>query len=157
MLYTNGLAVIPTSLIGWSSGEMGRLKTVEWTTMAVFWLLPSCVVGTGISWAGFKCQSCITATAYTVVGVVNKMITVLCNVLIWDQHASGAGIASLLICLVGGALYQQAPLRPASVDGPCDSPRHSKSAGSEDDEVEVSEAVPLTGGGGGPNSVVVRA
>ena len=48
-------------------------------------------------------------------GVLNKMLTVLVNTLMWDQHASAAGIASLLVCLAGGALYQQAPLRS---DGP---------------------------------------
>ena len=42
---------------------------------------------------------------------VNKMLTVLLNVLIWDAHASAVGIASLVVCVLGGALYQQAPLR----------------------------------------------
>lgn len=51
------------------------------------------------------------------VGVVNKMLTVLVNVLIWDQHASAKGIFALLICLGGGALYQQAPLRPPPPGG----------------------------------------
>mmetsp|Transcript_44173 Transcript_44173/g.147319 ORF Transcript_44173/g.147319 Transcript_44173/m.147319 type:complete len:86 (+) Transcript_44173:1177-1434(+) len=41
------------------------------------------------------------------------MLTVTVNVLIWDKHASPYGIASLLLCLIGGSLYQQAPLRDA--------------------------------------------
>ena len=41
------------------------------------------------------------------------MATVLVNVLIWDQHASSLGIASLCVCLVGATLYQQSPLRHA--------------------------------------------
>jgi len=77
-------------------------------------LLLSCVAGVGISWAGFKCQQLITATAYTVVGVMNKLLTVLVNALIWDRHASPLGIAALCVCLGGGALYQQAPLRKPS-------------------------------------------
>ena len=36
----------------------------------------------GISWSGFWCQSLITATAYTVVGVTNKMLTVTSSRLI---------------------------------------------------------------------------
>lgn len=111
VLYTNGLSCVPTSGIGLISGEYGRLGGVVWTTHGAFWLAASCVVGTGISWAGFKCQSVITAAAYTVVGVVNKMLTVLLNVLIWDAHASAVGIASLVVCVLGGAFYQQAPLR----------------------------------------------
>ena len=39
------------------------------------------------------------------------MLTVLLNVLLWDAHASSRGIASLLVCVLGGAFYQQAPLR----------------------------------------------
>ena len=50
----------------------------------------------------------MTATAYTVVGVMNKMLTVTANALIWDKHASSAGIGSLLICLLAGSAYQQA-------------------------------------------------
>ena len=33
------------------------------------------------------------------------------NVLIWDKHASITGIGALCVCLLGGSLYQQAPLR----------------------------------------------
>ena len=29
----------------------------------------------------------MTATCYTVLGVANKMVTVLINLLIWDEHA----------------------------------------------------------------------
>ena len=75
----------------------------------------SCCVGLCISWAGFWCQSLITATAYSVVGVMNKMLTVFVNVLIWDKHASALGIGSLAICIAGGSLYQQAPLREPAV------------------------------------------
>merc|ERR1719247_2518418 len=133
VLYTNGLSCVPTSGIGLISGEYGRLGGVVWTTHGAFWLAVSCVVGTGISWAGFKCQSVITAAAYTVVGVVNKMLTVLLNVLIWDAHASAVGIGSLLICLGGGVLYQQAPLRPAYVAPlPTRSPEADDEAEAED-------------------------
>ena len=59
------------------------------------------------------------ATTYTVVGVMNKMLTVTVNVLIWDKHASASGIGALCVCLLGGSLYQQAPLKesPNSAEG----------------------------------------
>ena len=38
------------------------------------------------------------------------------NVLMWDAHATPTGIASLVVCLAGGCLYQQAPLRPPPED-----------------------------------------
>ena len=111
VLYTNALACVPTATIGWLSGDFATLRSVDWTVSAVCWLILSCVAGMGISWAGFKCQQIVTATAYTVVGVLNKLLTVLINVLIWDKHAPPLGIAALCVCLGGGALYQQAPLR----------------------------------------------
>lgn len=113
--YNNTLSMLPTLLFGLLGGEVDKLQAVEWTTRGLLWLAASCVVGLGISYAGFKCQSLISATSYTIIGVLNKMLTVLVNTLMWDQHASAAGIASLLVCLAGGALYQQAPLRS---DGP---------------------------------------
>lgn len=113
VLYTNSLAIAPTFAIGTIAGDFQALRngSIDWTVSAVVWLLLSCVAGVGISWAGFKCQQVITATAYTVVGVMNKLLTVLINVLIWDQHASPVGIAALCVCLAGGTLYQQSPLR----------------------------------------------
>ena len=109
------LSILPTLLVGVASGEFtrARLEAIELSPVGGSWLLLSCLVGIGISWSGFWCQSLITATAYTVVGVTNKMLTVTVNVLIWDKHASPYGIASLLLCLIGGSLYQQAPLRDA--------------------------------------------
>lgn len=59
------------------------------------------------------CRSLVSATCYTVLGVANKMVTVLVNLMLWDRHASPAGIISLLVCLLGAALYKQAPMRSA--------------------------------------------
>ena len=118
-LYTNTLSVLPAMLVGLMAGELSqaRLQGIELTNAALFWLLASCVGGICISWAGFLCQSLVTATSYTVVGVMNKMLTVTVNVLIWDKHASVSGIFSLAVCLIGGSLYQQAPPRVQGPEG----------------------------------------
>jgi hypothetical protein len=57
----------------------------------------------------FRSRQTVTASCYTVVGVANKMATVLANVLIWDQHASAEGILFLMLCLAGAVGYQQPP------------------------------------------------
>ena len=113
VLYTNTFSILPALLVCTIAGELSpaRLDAVEVDGTALFWLLLSCAIGIGISWAGFWCQSLVSATTYTVVGVMNKMLTVTVNVLIWDKHASNYGIGALGICLLGGSLYQQAPLR----------------------------------------------
>ncbi|KAJ6802127.1 uncharacterized protein M6B38_193680 [Iris pallida] len=67
----------------------------------------SCVFGLLISFFGFAARKAISATAFTVTGVVNKFLTVAINVLIWDKHATPFGLACLLFTLVGGVMYQQ--------------------------------------------------
>merc|ERR1712060_674074 len=78
---------------------------------ATCWLCVSCVFGIGISWTGWNCRSKVSATAYTLLGVVCKLISVILNVLIWDKHASPRGMLWLLLCLVCSSAYRQAPLR----------------------------------------------
>lgn len=67
----------------------------------------SCVFGLLISFFGFAARKAVSATAFTVTGVVNKFLTVAINVLIWDKHASPFGLVCLLFTIVGGILYQQ--------------------------------------------------
>ena len=91
------------------AGELNpeRPDDLQITNASLLWLGLSCVIGIGISWAGFWCQSLVSATKYTVVGVMNKMLTVTLNVLVWDKHASPAGIFALGLCLIGGSLCLQ--------------------------------------------------
>lgn len=56
----------------------------------------------------------MSATTFTLVGVVNKFITVLLNVLVWDKHSTPIGILAVCLCLLAGSFYQQAPRRDES-------------------------------------------
>jgi GDP-mannose transporter len=111
VLYTNFFAVLPMLAISASRGEAQKFGDTVWTAPAVFYLALSCIVGTAISYCGWWCRGQISATSFTLVGVVNKVLTVLLNVFVWDKHASAIGIAFLMLCLVGGGLYKQAPMR----------------------------------------------
>ena len=53
----------------------------------------------------------MSATTYTLVGVINKFLTILLNVFLWDKHASGFGLVCVCMCLGAGVFYQQAPKR----------------------------------------------
>ncbi len=53
----------------------------------------------------------ISATSFTLVGVVNKFLTVLLNVIMWDKHSTPVGITAVCLCLLAGVFYQQAPRR----------------------------------------------
>jgi hypothetical protein len=66
----------------------------------------SCIFGLAISFFGFSCRQALSATSFTVVGVTNKLLTVLINVTVWTKHAGAFGICMLLVCISGGVLYQ---------------------------------------------------
>ena len=53
----------------------------------------------------------MSATYFTVIGNVCKVITVIINVVIWDKHATREGLCWLFMCLVAAAFYQQSPVR----------------------------------------------
>ena len=125
VLYTNMLGWPPMLGFAYMGGEYGRLyndtvvrSTNDMTllpTAGVILLFFGCIVGTGIGYSGWWCREKVSAASYTLIGVMNKCLTVLVNLLIWDQHAKMEGIASLSLCLIGGALYRQAPMRKCQV------------------------------------------
>merc|ERR1711920_675525 len=98
--------------------------TISQLQSGLRWLLLSCVVGVGISWSGWNCRSKISATAYTLLGVICKFISVLINVLIWDKHATKAGLGWLAVCLVASSTYRQAPMREPVVHKPSGESAH---------------------------------
>lgn len=114
--YTNVLSILPMLAIALLSDELAKVETVVWTAKSVLLLLASCVVGLAISFGGWWCRSLVTATCFTVLGVANKMATVLVNMVVWDQHASATGVLWLSVCLLGAAAYQQAPMRDEEVE-----------------------------------------
>ncbi|GFY81986.1 golgi nucleotide sugar transporter 3 [Actinidia rufa] len=49
----------------------------------------------------------IFAMGFAVLGIVNKLLTVVLNLLIWDKHSTFVGTVGLLICMIGGIMYRQ--------------------------------------------------
>jgi GDP-mannose transporter len=70
----------------------------------------------------------ISATSFTLVGVVNKFLTVLLNVIVWDKHSTPLGITAVCLCLLAGVFYQQAPRRDEVHRSP--SPKRTPRSGS---------------------------
>ena len=81
-------------------------------------LLFSCVTGTLIGYSAWFCRASLSATTFTLIGVVNKFLTILLNVVVWDQHSTPAGIAAVCVCLAAGIFYQQAPKAKAPSEAP---------------------------------------
>ncbi|KAI3843183.1 hypothetical protein MKW92_037858 [Papaver armeniacum] len=122
---------------------MGELKKIkheitdesDWYSFAV--ILPvglSCLFGLAISFFGFSCRRAISATGFTVLGIVNKLLTVVINLLIWDKHSTLVGTLGLLICMGGGVLYQQSTSKK-----PNDVKEQTKSQGSEEEQEKLIE------------------
>eukprot|EP00581_Thalassiosira_minuscula_P030830 CAMPEP_0183774022 /NCGR_PEP_ID=MMETSP0739-20130205/40786_1 /TAXON_ID=385413 /ORGANISM="Thalassiosira miniscula, Strain CCMP1093" /LENGTH=258 /DNA_ID=CAMNT_0026015191 /DNA_START=426 /DNA_END=1202 /DNA_ORIENTATION=+ len=123
VLYTNMLGWPPMLMFAAMGGEYGRLhkdimerahesESGALLSPAGVWLLMlGCIVGTGIGYTGWWCRSKVSAASYTLIGVMNKCMTVLVNLSIWDQHAPMEGIVSLALCLAGGVMYKQAPMK----------------------------------------------
>ena len=66
VLYTNPFSILPALFVCVVTGELSeaRLATIDVNSTALGWVLLSCGIGIGISWAGFWCQSLVSATTY---------------------------------------------------------------------------------------------
>jgi GDP-mannose transporter len=111
VLYCNALSVLPMFLLGSTEGQftnkLSLLSSLPSNGLLV--ILFSCIVGSLIGYTGWLCRGMVSATTFTLVGVVNKFLTVLLNVFIWDKHSSPFGIACVLVCLMAGIFYEPAP------------------------------------------------
>eukprot|EP00494_Astrolonche_serrata_P032468 UN32737 len=110
--YTNLLSILPMGLYGFFvTEEFSKYESLEITEpfYAGLFLVLSCICGLFIGWAGWNCRQLLSAASYTLVGVTNKIVTVLVNMLIWDQHANSIGVGALGMCIIGSAIYRQAP------------------------------------------------
>lgn len=114
VLYNNLLSLMMAPLFWIITGEYADVfaavgsNSGNWFHLDAFFSVSlSCVFGLLISFFGFAARKAISATAFTVTGVVNKFLTVLINVLIWDKHAGPFGLVCLILTIAGGVLYQQ--------------------------------------------------
>ena len=111
VFYTNAFAIPPTVLLFYATGENAAVGDAFVGENAMLWLGASCAMGVGISYSGWKTRTVITATTFTLVGVLNKMATIAFAVIVWPGDASYASIAALVFCILFGLLYQDAPKR----------------------------------------------
>ncbi len=84
----NTLAILPMLAITAFSGEMQTLMKLKWTAGGTVALVASCVGGLGMSYFSFALRAVISATSFSVIGNVCKVLTILVNLLMWDKHSS---------------------------------------------------------------------
>jgi hypothetical protein len=119
-LYTNTLSMPVMLVLGVATQEQKKIPDIQWVPQMYIVVTAGCIVGVAISYTGWWCRNLTTATCFTIIGVVNKLLTVLGNMIVFEMlgesesHASLAGILSLLLCLAAAAAYEQAPMRASS-------------------------------------------
>ncbi len=131
VFYTNSLSVLPVGVLSLMREVPVVTDAASWNAPAVFALIAASVCGIGMSYSSFLLRDLVSATSFTVIGVVCKLGSVLINCLIWDKHASPTGLAGLLLCLLAGSAYKQSPLRKKELkvkdNAPALSPRVPRS------------------------------
>ena len=110
VFYTNLWANVISGILC-AATEPDTLRTFQWSWASGGALGVSCVLGVAMSYFAFLCRSQVSATHFTVIGNVCKVITVIINICIWDKHASAEGVGYLFVCLVAAFFYKPSPLR----------------------------------------------
>lgn len=110
-LYTNSFALVPVLIVCFLKGEHAYFTQYLWTMTCATPVILSCILGFCMSLASFHLRSMVSATYFTVLGTLCKILSVLINFFIWDEHASAVGIVSLFVCIASASFYEQAPMR----------------------------------------------
>eukprot|EP01059_Diplonema_ambulator_P030176 TRINITY_DN5065_c1_g2_i1.p1 TRINITY_DN5065_c1_g2~~TRINITY_DN5065_c1_g2_i1.p1 ORF type:complete len:347 (+),score=72.61 TRINITY_DN5065_c1_g2_i1:81-1121(+) len=114
--YNNLLALVLMPAGGFLTGEWFKLhnqlqaSNISEVLMKPNVLMPvllSCAFGLSISFFALNARRALTATAFTVLGVICKFVTVFVNTIIWDAHADRFGILCVCVCILGGILFQK--------------------------------------------------
>jgi len=111
VLYTNAMSVPLSLALAYVFNEDKAIARLEWSFRQGLFLSLSCVAGVAMSYSAFLLRQSVSATSFTVVGIMCKIATVIINLMIWDNHATAFGLASLMLCLGAGTFYKQSPMR----------------------------------------------
>ena len=110
VFYTNFLAALLLLVKGIiEPNDFPNLYEFNYASGAA--LAISCALGVGMSYFAFLCRKVVSASSFTVLGNCCKIVTVLINLTIWEQHAGPTGITCLVFCLGCAYFYKQAPKR----------------------------------------------
>ncbi len=118
VFWTNALGFPPTVCLFLLMGEAEAARRAAPTAPALFWLALSWTLGIGISYTGWRLKEQVSATTFTLVGVVNKMATIALSALAFPGSTSARGGCALVLCILFGMAYRDAPMRVPHGHGP---------------------------------------
>ena len=98
---------MPVLLFGFIFGEYNSSNMKNSLTVGTFFvLLLACIVGLGISFAGFHARKLLSATSFTVLGVSNKIISIILSLIFLTKYqVNMVSMGGLLLCIACGTLY----------------------------------------------------
>ena len=122
VLYTNALSLPPMLATAALAGELEDLRDLPWDPaqwagewrQGALMLFLACVASTSISYYGWRSREICSATTYTVLGVANKLLSILGSAVLFDKPLSPLGAFCLISCLLLAATYRPAPMLPAT-------------------------------------------
>lgn len=112
VLYNNTLALAVSPLGTWlSTGEV--FDRAGWSALAASPSIQckvamACAVGVSISFFGFRAKALLAPTDAMVLGVANKLLTLLGNAAMGGSDVSKAGLACVALSIGGSVAYQSA-------------------------------------------------
>ena len=106
VLYSNVLSLPHQLLIALATNEQQVLHAVHWSIQTIGLILLTCVLGLGLSYFGWGCRGAVSATAFALLGIANKVLSLITAAFIWEPP-SLLSSGFLLLCLVAAALYSQ--------------------------------------------------
>ena len=115
--YNNIGAILPMIVVFVASDEYMVLQKANLTPDTVGLFLVSCILGVSISASGWKVRDELSATAYTVIGVANKFVSIAVSMQIWPLQNSHDSLVFICICLLSSASYRDAPKKKVEMNG----------------------------------------
>ena len=94
--YSNILSCMPLPLLAYSRQEPAP---AVWSTSAVIVFGLSLILGTSISYFAWATRNLPSATSFSVLGNICKVISILMNITMWNKHATPIGLLCLTLCL----------------------------------------------------------
>merc|ERR1719215_273285 len=83
------------------------MLTAASSSAAAFAIFLSCIMGLSVSFFQLNVRKAISASAFMVLGVANKFLTVLLNMFTMGSNREVSSILSVMLAIVGAVVYQQ--------------------------------------------------
>ena len=103
VLYTNIFGLPMLCCIVIVTGETHQLVV---SRLALRTAALTCVLGLGISYSGWELRAIVDATTFSLIGVLNKSLSILLSLIVFGRSSSWSGIFLLLGSILSVFLYE---------------------------------------------------